>query len=247
MQILLGKTAPNIVGYTTKTVNGGSFVLTPNFLDVGGTGTSIQSIKLLDPNDEGLRAPGEDNIQLLNEDSVAFRMFQWFDEDNSPTGEEGWFDSEDFGQLSDFVFTKGMSAVVYTVNPGVAVSLAGEVVTAGIDQILVGGSVCFGNITHANMWIGNIKLLDPNEEGIRAPGEDNIQLLNEDSVASRMFQWFDEDNSPTGEEGWFDSEDFGQLTDYEFAPGEGFVLYTVNAGVQLKMPGALDTLEAFEE
>ena len=244
-----------VVGYQTITLNKGFTVMSGTFLGLNeGETLDIQSLVLTGDN----VTPGADNIQLLNDQSVSYVTYNWTDADNSPLwlpvdpnnedgewyGVPGWI-NEAGDALLDWDMPAAQGFVIYSENGGVDLTVSGQVKESNKVYETVGGFVVLGNFNPTSLNIQNITLTGDNV----TPGTDNIQLLNDQSVSYAAYNWTDADNSPLwlpvdpdnedgewyGVPGWI-NEAGDALLDWDMPAGQGFVLFTQNAGVTVTIP-----------
>lgn len=217
----------NVVGYNTKTSNAGFTFYVPQFKDVGSnSGVNIQNIKLGDG-----ATSWADNLQIMDDDSVAQTMYVYATADESGFDEDGWV-NEEVTDLADVVLTPGQSVLIAT-SAEISILNSGEVATANTVVSSVAGFNSLGNNSPSPINIQDVKL------GAGATSwNDNIQFLDTDSVAQTMYVYATADESGFDEDGWV-NEDVTDLADVTIQPGEGFLVATANSGVSITLPAAL--------
>ena len=213
----------NVVGYTTVNSKAGFNFYAPMFKNTDGSAIKIQDIKL----GEGATS-WADNIQILDAGGAGIAQYFYvtaadgFDAD-------GW--TEDFGTLADVTLTPGQSVIVETSSADVPITYAGEVDNATTTIKSVAGFNFVGNNVPKSINISDITL----GEGATS-WTDNIQILDEGGAGIAQYFYvtaadgFDAD-------GW--TEDFGTLADVTLTPGQGIIVETSNADVDITLPSAL--------
>ena len=217
----------NVVGFDTKTGVQQFNWIAPEFSDVGLTTIDIQNITLsgnaVDPN-------GGDSLQILDADGVTQYSFSWSDPDD--TGTVSWFD-EDAWAPAEYSIGNSDSVLIYCVNAGVQIKMAGEVGRGTLVKTGVQQFNWVGNVSPVAIDVQDITLsgnaVDPN-------GGDSLQILDADGVTQYSFSWSDPDD--TGTVSWFD-EDAWAPAEQSIPAGSGVLIYAVNANVTITLPQAL--------
>ena len=213
----------NVVGYTTVNSKAGFNFYAPMFKNTDGSAIKIQDIKL----GEGATS-WTDNIQILDAGGATVNTYFYVTaEDGFNT--DGW--TEDFGTLADVTLQKGQSVIVDTSNANVPITYAGEVSETTTTIKSVAGFNFVGNNVPKSINISDITL----GEGATS-WTDNIQILDAGgATVNTYFYVTAEDGFNT--DGW--TEDFGTLADVTLTPGQGIIVNTANADVDITLPSAL--------
>ena len=213
----------NVVGYTTVNSKAGFNFYAPMFKNTDGSAIKIQDIKL----GEGATS-WTDNIQILDEVGAGVSSY-YYVTTNDNFDANGW--TEDFGTLADVTLQKGQSVIVETSNANVPITYAGEVSESTTTIKSVAGFNFVGNNVPKSINIQDIKL----GEGATS-WTDNIQILNEVGAGVSSY-YYVTTNDNFDANGW--TEDFGTLADVTLAPGQGIIVETANADVDITLPSAL--------
>ena len=231
--VTFGLESANVVGYNTMTETVGGFnFYAPSFVGVNSD-MSLQDIKL---RGEGI-AEGAVSLQKLDEGGVTLGEYTWYDANNSPAGEEGWFDWSTFG-LAEGTVTQGEGVLIASGEDvsNLSIMNSGAVSKEETKITTVAGFNFTGNASPVAIDIQDIKLVD--SSNLVGEGKASLQFLDEGGVTTIEYTWYDANNSPAGEEGWFDWSTFS-LAEGDIDPSQGFLVSSEIAGVIIKMPAAL--------
>ena len=231
--VTFGLESANVVGYQTmtETVSGFNFYA-PSFVGINGD-LSLQDIKL---SGEGI-AEGTVSLQKLDEGGVTLGEYTWYDENNSPAGAEGWFDWSTF-TLAEGTVVQGEGVLIAS-GEGVSnlsITSSGAVSKDITEITTVAGFNFSGNASPVAIDIQKIKLVD--SSNLVGEGKASLQFLDEGGVTTVEYTWYDANNSPAGEEGWFDWSTFSLATG-DINPSQGFLISCEIADVVITMPAAL--------
>lgn len=203
-------------------------LITAEFNGVGTAGMDIQALK---PSADDIYG-GAFSIQVCDEYMATTAQYYYIPASESPDGADGWFE-EDFA-----------TRVVKTLN-----SAEGFIFMSDFDDgegiLTTAGEVIFAeqtvNIPMNASLLGNNRPVALNIQDIAVVADGNyggavsIQVCDEYMATTAQYYFIPADESPDGEDGWFD-EDFATRTTLTFAPGEAFIIMSDFDNAQIKIP-----------
>ena len=139
--------------------------------------------------------------------------------------------------MADYTFAPGEGFLFYAGDGAIQLTVSGEV-RYPTSVPCVKSFQVKGNYLPVPL---NIQDIIPTGEYATGGGSINIQTLNTLNQTVDMFYWPTDDDWGTddGDDGWFASKDAtgtDDLSDYTFAPGEGFLLYSGDGAISLQFP-----------
>lgn len=177
-----------------------------------------------------------ESIQVLGTTAATAVEYFYFDKDNSPTGKAGWFYNEnDSLEVADNIEINEGNSILFSSQGTKDISFSGKVATSKKCVVTAEkGFTMIGNNTPAP-----VKFKDLICEGINT--FDSIQFMDENLSTATEYFYFDKDNSPTGEAGWFydNNDSLESADDIEIKAGTGMLFNATAGSVTISFPSAL--------
>ena len=235
----------NVVGYANKSVTAGDRAMrsASTFLNVG---TNPTEIKISDIK-QSVGDPGDLTL-CLYDDNVTRQAQYWYFSTEATGGEleEGWYilnsmgepDFEKGVQSADLPY--GQGCVIVSVNTSAEYTSAGEVDSIKREfSVTAGARKMMGNVLPTTVKLSQLK------QSVGDPGD--FTFCTYDNNVTRQAQYWFFSTEATGgelEEGWYILNNMGEpdfekgVQDFDIAPGQGFVITSVNSGAVLQFPKA---------
>ena len=200
------------------------------------------AVQSLIPSGENAGGAGSISIQTLNAQNRTVKTFYWLTDDDFGTddGDDGWFENKNStgtDDLSDYVFAPGEGVLLFSGDGTINLTVSGEVKYPTSVSCRESFSIT-GNYLPVPLQIQD---MIPTGEAAGGAGSITIQTLNAQNRTVKTFYWLTDDDFGTddGDDGWFESKNStgtDDLSAYEFAPGEGFLIFSGDGAITLQFP-----------
>jgi hypothetical protein len=211
----------NAVGYSQSELdnNGGSVIVTPQFLGIGTTGGAVD-IQSIQCNEDAV-----DLVYLNTLDNLGYTVdtYDW----TIYKGKMCWVD-ESTGKPAEVTFAPGQAFWVQSDEAGNVFQSSGQVGTEDVEVELDndGGSIMCGNCTPVSVDIQDVLC---NAEAVDLV---YLNTLDELGYTVDTYDW----TMYKGTMCWVD-ESTGKPADETFAPGQAFWVQSDEAGNTITFPG----------
>ena len=199
----------NIVGYAQDGLISGSKMLTPQFLGMGQSALSLQSLKAT-----GDSTSDNVSIQTLDSFGNAVDTYIWCDWAGDESDQKAWSDGS--GAIIEGVtFEPGQGLWVQGSSDGQGLVSAGQV---GTDDLLI--KLCNGATAAGNTFPTPVNLQDILPSGDSTSDNVSIQTLDSFGNAVDTYIWCDWAGDEGDQEAWSDGS--GAIIEgVTFEPGQG--------------------------
>ena len=204
-----------IVGYSTKTLADDCQAVSVGFVEVGGAGINLTSLKL---NVDGA-CYGDIYIELLNGAGRTTDTYSWYQ--GARGKDDGWYNDDDelIGvDVDDVVFTPGMGLWLTGIN-GEVLTTAGKVYQADLGLYLLDDSQMLGNPYAAPIKLAeNIEVV---ADGT-CYGDIYIEMLSSSGRTTDTYSWYQGARGKA--DGWYNDDDEligNDVADITFPVGQG--------------------------
>ena len=215
----------NVVGYQNKAVRQYLSQQVCTFDQIGVTGGALDIQKLIPVDGKGNEVGGKVTVQFISSLGVTQTLYTYYEEGGYDVGyAAGWYDDD--GKLTVCTFAAGEAFLVYS---GAAANFqySGEVNMAETDVPFRQYLSAQANIRPSSVDIQTLIPVD--EEDREVSGDVTIQFISSLGVTQTSYTYYKANGYDEGyAAGWYD--DNGELAQYSFAPGEGFMVYAGTAG-----------------
>ena len=215
----------NVVGYQTKAVGKNLSQQVCTFDQIGVTGGALDIQKLLPVDGEGNEVSGEVTVQFISPLGVLLTSYTYYEAGGYDDGyAAGWYDDD--GELTTYSFDSSEAFLVYS---GTACNFqySGEVNMAETDVPFGKNLSVQANIRPTTVDIQTVIPVD--DEDAEISGDVTIQFLTSLGALQTSYTYYETGGYDEGyAAGWYD--DNGELAQYSFAPGEGFMVYAGTTG-----------------
>ena len=221
----------NIVGYNNTAAEANFNWYAPMFVAVGANTIDINSIQIIDVNQEGMVGWG-DSMQIVGPlGNASANYFFYSDPSMDLSGKAtGPFWSDDQGNSVEVSFDSGDGIAIDNANAlTFAIQTAGQVPTGDV-QFNAGANFNWsGNPFPAPISINNVQIIDVKEEGMVGWG-DSMQIVGPlGNASANYFFYSDPSMDLSGKAtGPFWSDDQGNSVDVMLQPGAGFAIDNAN-------------------
>ena len=192
-----GVTSVNTVGYTTTTLADDSQAVACGFIEVGGSGINLTSIK---PEADGT-CNGDIYIEMLNSAGYTTDTYYWYQ--NARGMEDGWYndDGDKIGDdVEDITFTPGTGLWLTGIEDN-TMTTAGQVYSSDLSITLQDDSQMLGNPYAAPIGLAaNIEV----EADGTCNGDIYIEMLNSAGYTTDTYYWYQ--NARGMEDGWYNDD-----------------------------------------
>ena len=217
-----------MVGYQQNAVEAGYKMVTPTFVNVGGSEYNIDDFQVIGVDDT------KANIQVMNAEGQWTGMYYWYNAytDGDTTLPAGWFDFD--GLVPADVSLKPGDAVFFNTSvEGVKMQSSGQVAGIITNEVSAGYSM-IGNASPVSIDVDSMKVIGV--EDTKA----NIQVMNAAGQWTGMYYWYNEfvDGDTIYPAGWFDFDGLVPAG-VTLQPGDSIFFNTSTEGVKVTIPSAL--------
>ena len=205
----------DIVGYTTKTLADDKQAVSVGFIEVGGAGFNLTSLKL----DVTGSCSGDIYIEILDTLGYTTQTYYWYQ--NAFGRDDGWYNDDDdkIGEdVDDIVFTPG-TGLWLTGLDGEGLTTAGKVIQADISIALADDKQMIGNPYAAP--IGLVANVEIEMDG-SCSGDVYIEMLDSLGYTTQTYYWYQ--NAFGRDDGWYNDDDDkigDDVDDVVFPAGQG--------------------------